>query len=354
MIKIYNSVLTVFFLLSLYAFVSAQEKNKQGMPPAHVVVSEVTSNMISPTNDFIGTVYYQEVSDVAAEVEGLVERVKFEEGKRVKKGEMLVKLSSDLLEKTLQSTQSSHEQVLSDLEKAKRDLERAENLFKEQLISEQAYDERRFNVNGLEKKSLSLNAEVERFGAELEKKVVHAPYYGIVIKRHVDRGEWVSSGDPVATIAKDDVVDIIAEVPEEVIKAVKPGTEVKVKAGGQEITGKVFSIIPRGDISTRTVPVKIRTKNRFSLIEGMEARVSLPVKQKEKTLSVPRDAVINVFGSPAVFAVIDSKAKMVPVRVIGYKGLTAGVSAEGLSEGMKIVVKGNERLMDGQAVIVKE
>jgi RND family efflux transporter MFP subunit len=354
MIKIYNSVLTVFFLLSLYAFVDAQEKNKQGMPPAHVVVSEVTSNMISPTNDFIGTVYYQEVSDVAAEVEGLVERVKFEEGKRVKKGEMLVKLSSDLLEKTLQSTQSSHEQVLSDLEKAKRDLERAENLFKEQLISEQAYDERSFNVNGLEKKSLSLQAEVERFGAELEKKVVHAPYYGIVIKRHVDRGEWVSSGDPVATIAKDDVVDIIAEVPEEVIKAVKPGTEVKVKAGSQEITGKVFSIIPRGDISTRTVPVKIRTKNRFSLIEGMEARVSLPVKQKEKTLSVPRDAVINVFGSPAVFAVIDSKAKMVPVRVIGYKGLTAGVSAEGLSEGMKIVVKGNERLMDGQAVIVKE
>jgi RND family efflux transporter MFP subunit len=350
MVKIYNMVFIVLFLVSFYAIAGAQENKQQEMPAAQVVVSEVTSGLIAPETEFIGTVYYQEVSDVAAEVDGMVEKVHFEEGQKVKKKDMLVKLSSDLLEKKLQATRASYEQVLSDLEKARRDLKRAETLFEEELISEQLYDDRRFNVNGLEKKSLSVKAEVESLEIELTKKVINAPYYGVVIKRHVDRGEWVDPGTPVATIAKNNVIDIVAEVPEQVIKALKQGIEVNVMAGGQEITGKIFSIIPRGDISTRTVPVKVRVKNRFSLIEGMEARVVLPVEKQQKTLTVQRDAVISVFGTLAVFAVIDAKAKMVPVRVIGYKGLTAGVSAEGLSEGMKIVVKGNERLMDGQPV----
>jgi multidrug efflux pump subunit AcrA (membrane-fusion protein) len=43
---------------------------------------------------------------------------------------------------------------------------------------------------------------------------------------------------------------------------------------------------------------------------------------------------------------------MVPVKVIGYKGKTVGVESAQLSEGMKVVVKGNERLQDGQQVIV--
>jgi hypothetical protein len=45
---------------------------------------------------------------------------------------------------------------------------------------------------------------------------------------------------------------------------------------------------------------------------------------------------------------------MVPVNITGYKGMTAGVQAEGLKEGMKVVIKGNERLRDGQAVQISE
>ena len=92
----------------------------------------------------------------------------------------------------------------------------------------------------------------------------------------------------------------------------------------------------------------------MSLIQGMEARVTLPSGKVENVLTVNRDAVINVYGTNAVFIVNDSKAKMVPVNILGYKGMTAGVQAEGLKEGMKVVIKGNERLRDGQAVVIQE
>jgi RND family efflux transporter MFP subunit len=283
-------------------------------------------------------------------VEGVVEVVKFEEGQRLKRGHVLIKLRSDLLEKSLQAKQASYEQVLSDLEKANIDLKRAENLRKEELITEQSYDETRFNLKGLEKRAVSLKAEVGRLEVELQKKAIKAPFDGVVIKKHVDRGEWVAAGSTVATIANDEFVDIIPEVPETIIVYINEGEQVTVKARGEDFTGKVVALVPRGDIATRTFPVKIRIKNIMSLIEGMEARVTLPAGREEESLTVHRDAVITVFGNTVVYAVNDSKALMIPVKIIGYKGLTAGISAEGLKEGMKVVIKGNERLRDGQLV----
>jgi len=322
------------------------------MPPATVVVSPVKNGMITPTTEFIGTVYYQEVSDVAAEVSGSVDAVNFEEGQRVKKGDVLVKLSSDLLEKSLQATRASHEQVLSELENATLHLERIEELHKEELIPEKTFDDARYSVKGLEKKAASLQADVERLEIEMTKKDIQAPFDGVVLKRHVDRGEWLAPGSPVATVAKDDVVDIIVDVPEDVMRNVKPGRKVSIRAGGRNITGEVFQTIPTGDVATRVFPVKIRIQNNGSLVAGMEARVSLPVGQSKKALIVPRDALMTKFGMTVVFVVIESKAKMVPVKVVEYEGQSVGVDSPALKAGMDVVIKGNERIMDDQPVMM--
>lgn len=350
-----KSLIIIICVLTFSALLYAEEKPKSpGMPPAKVVVAQVAAGMVAPESEFIGTVYYKEVSDVASEVEGVVESVNFEEGQRVEKGHVLAGLSSDLLKKTLEASQAGYEQILSDLNKAKRDLERAEHLFENQLISEQTYDERSFAVSGLEKRVISLEADVERLEVELEKKTVKSPFNGIVIKKHVDRGEWLSEGNTVATIANDEFIDIIAEVPHSVTRHIKKGTEVKVTVAGNSINGKVTAIIPRGDISTRTFPVKVRARNTATLMEGMEARVTLPTKKKTQTLTVPRDAVITAFGSTVVYTVNDSSAHMIPVTVVGYDGMNAGIQAQGLKEGMKVVVKGNERLREGQPVTITE
>src|SRR3990170_104948 len=165
---------SLFFLSFSSSY--AQEDKEKGMPPAQVVVSEMILGMIAPEVEFIGTIFYQEVSDVAAEVKGKVEEVLFEEGERIK-------------------------------------------------------------------------------------KVISAPFGGVVIKKQTDRGEWLEPGGKVATIARDDVVEVIVNVSEDVMRFVKPGIDAKVTAAGKEITGKVSAIVPRGDIQTRTFPVKVRVKN---------------------------------------------------------------------------------------------
>lgn len=329
-----------------------QQKAK-GPPPAGVSVVKVKPGRIAPRSEFIATVFYQEISETASETSGLASDVRFEEGQRVKKGQILVALGSEILRKRLQAARSIYEQVLSELEIARINLKRRAQLFEKKSISQQTYDENRYRVIGSEKRAASLDARAEQLAIELEKKTIRAPFAGVVIKRHVDRGEWISEGETVAVIGKDDVIDIVAQLPEQIIRYVKIGMQVRAAANGQDFSATVTAIVPRGDVSTRTFPVKIRTPNQFALIEGMSARVTLPKGEIQKTLIVPRDAVISKFGQTVVFTVENSRATLLPVQIIGFEGLDAGVASPGLKEGMLVVVDGNERLRDGQAVSFK-
>jgi RND family efflux transporter MFP subunit len=349
----YSGFAVVLCFACISSTLWAQEKPKEP-PSVNVIVSEVITGMVAPQSEFIGTIYYQEVSDVASEVSGIVEIVQFEEGQRINDKQILVKLNTDMLEKKIKATGATHEQILIELQETRRDLRRKEKLFKNNSISEQAYDENLFKVKRLEKQAESLKAEVERLELELKKATIRAPFNGVVVKRHADRGEWLSEGDAVAMIAKDDVVDVVVNLPQRYIGHVKIGIQVKVTVGEKELSGKIIAIVPKGDIATRTFPVKVRMPNSLSFIEGMTAKVSLPTGKQDKTLIVPRDAIITMFGKTVVFAVVDSKARMIPVKVIGYEGLTTGVIANGLKDGMNVVVKGNERLRDGQMVMAKK
>ena len=325
-----------------------------GMPAAKVAVSELEKGRVPPYEAFVGTVYYREVSDVASEVSGIVEGVGVEEGQRVEAGDLFVTLNADIISKKHKAARAAYEQVLVELEQASVDLERVDRLYREESVSTQAYDESRLRTGTLEKRAVALQAEMEGLGAEIAKKAIRAPFGGVILKRWVDRGEWVAPGEPVATLARDDEVDVIADVPERTIRHVRPGSAVSLEAGGITWEGTVAAVIQRGDVSTRTFPVKVRVKNSGALMEGMEARVTLPSGEERPAFLVSRDALITAFGADLVFTVVESKAKSVPVRIIGFEGGRAGIEGEGLQEGTAVVVKGNERIRDGQAVEVVE
>ncbi len=102
--RVYITTSILIILVFAFSTIStAENKQKKKMPAANVVVSKVTTVTIAPEEEFIGTVYYLEVSDVSAEVNGTVKIIKFEEGQRVKKGKVLVKLDSNLLQKNIQA-----------------------------------------------------------------------------------------------------------------------------------------------------------------------------------------------------------------------------------------------------------
>jgi RND family efflux transporter MFP subunit len=329
---------------------SKAEAKPQGPPPALVEVAQVFQGETEPMVEFVGTVYYARKSDVAAEFEGVVERVFFEEGYKVKNGDPLVILGSDILDAVISATRADYELVLVELEQAKKELQRREPLYREGSVSESAYDEYFFKTKILENRSLSLKASLDRLLLEKKKKQILAPFDGLVMRKDAEKGEWVNDGGTVAIIADDSVVDIVVNVPAGLLKYLNPGKKLEVKTDSQNFTGEFLSFVPKGDVATRTFDVKIRLQNTAGLIEGMEARALLPSEAKRTGLKVPRDALIDKFGQNVIWLAKGSAAKMVPVQVIGYDGMNVGVAGAGLETGDMVVVKGNERLREGQPI----
>ena len=350
-------VFCTIFLIGNIGFAADEEKKAdkettkpQGPPPALVEVAQVTEGEAEPMVEFVGTVYYSRKSNLAAEVAGVVDQVFFEEGYRVKKGDPLVSLEANILDTVISGTRADYELVLVEQEQAEKELNRREPLYKEGSVSESSYDEYFFKSKKLKNRALSIKASLDRLLLEKKKKKIRAPFDSIVIQKNAEKGEWIKEGGMVAVVADDSSVDIVVNVPAGMLKYLQPGEKITVESDNEKLTGQFLSFVPKGDVATRTFDVKIRMQNSKGLIEGMEARAMVPSAEKRQGLKVPRDAVIDRFGQNVIWLAKDSAAKMVPVQVVGYDGMFVAVAGAGLADGDMVVVKGNERLREGQPV----
>jgi len=351
-----NTTLLFFLIIlaaSLLPGARAAAQGPQG-PPAMVVLAPVEAGSVQSLMPWVGTVRFAHVADVAAEIDGLVLRVGFEEGRKVKKGEVLAEVDTELRQQSLAALQAQQAQARMELELARVDFNRIAELQKTNSIAQQTYDEYRYRMLGLEKRLAATVAESERLTIEISKAKVVAPFDAVVLRRHAEPGEWLDRGGVVGVLADFRQVDAVINASAAVIGHLSQGRDVQVEISGKPFTGRVEAIIPMGDSATRTFPVKVRLPASPLLMEGMEARVRLPAGERREGLLVPRDAVVPVMDRDSVFTVADGKARLLPVTVLGYEGDRAGVEADGLQVGMQIVVKGQERLREGQPVQVKE
>jgi RND family efflux transporter MFP subunit len=321
-------------------------------PVAKVAVCTVNSGTLALSQEFNGNVFYKEVSNLATEISGKVVEVLFEEGDHLDKGTAMVRLDYVLLEAQLRAAQALVRQYETQLEQERVRMERARSLLKEEVTTPQEFDDMRFTVQTAEQRVEAAKADVERIEREIEKKTIRAPFSGRVIDRQTEVGDWKDSGDIIAIFARDDLYDVIVNVPEQFLAYIEPDSLADVTVAGKALTGHIITIIPRGDTVSRTFPVKVRIEGQPWLIEAMVAAVRLPTGQRTESLYVPLDAILLGQPENVVFKVESGRARRIPVEVVGNSGLSAYFRADGVSSGDQVIVKGHERLRDGDLVEV--
>lgn len=341
-------------LVSSFQVSAAEPSGKaQGPPPMLVSVDSIEQGVAQPLVDLVGTVHYIRTSRVASEIAGIVERTSFEEGQRVQAGAPLLQLNAELLQTSITGTRATYQQLLIELEKARKDLRRITALFQEDSIAEVVYDENHFRVLSLEKQAESIKATLDRLLLEQRKTTILAPFSGLVLEKSTEQGEWVAPGGQVALIADDSEIEIRVDIPYDLLSHLEEGQQVEIHSGNRQLQGVFSHFVPQGDIATRTFSVKLHLKNESGLVGGMEARAQLPAGEKVTGLLVPRDALIRQSGQDILFLAEEGAAKMIPVAILGYRGLQVAVDGDGLTAGQQVVVKGNERIRDGQAIRLK-
>ncbi len=323
-----------------------------GGGPSFVNTTIVKKGVVNPLEEFIGTVTFSKNSKVASQSSGAVISINFEAGDAVKKGDILVEIDSEILDAQIISAESLYEISKINLENATKDFTRYKELIAKKSISQKTYDDSFYKVNSAKQNLNSAKASLNELAIQKKKKIILAPFDGVIIEKNTEVSQWLNMGNVVATLVDTSNIDLIFNLPTSYIYKLDKKQEYEINLGSETLTSKMYAALVKGDKLTRTYPVKFKSKvkNKF-LYDGMEAKIKLPRSKKVESLIVPRDAVIKRFGQNIVFVVNEkSLAVMIPIKIIGYERKSIAILGKGLAVGMKVVVKGNERIFPNSPV----
>jgi membrane fusion protein (multidrug efflux system) len=302
----------------------------------------------------VGTLRAVEGADLAFEVPGTVTQVGTPPGSDVKQGQLLVQLNDTIETAQLRQLQAT-------LSLAKLTLARAKEQLTIHAISQGDYDASDADCKVKE-------AAVQQATTTVAKKRLSAPFSGRVGIITTSPGAFLNSGIPVVTLQQMDPIYADFNLPQRDIPDLKAGQKVSMSFDafpGQTFTGKVTTINPKVDGSTRNVQVEATLRNsKHLLLPGMFVSLRMDVGSEQKLITLPQTAITyNPYGATVFIAKMgqvvgldgQKKEGLMAEQVFVTTGPTRGDQVailKGLEEGAVVVTSGGLKLKNGTSLIV--
>ncbi|MDE2125057.1 MAG: efflux RND transporter periplasmic adaptor subunit [Armatimonadetes bacterium] len=181
---------------------------------------------------------------------------------------------------------------------------------------------------------------------------VCAPLSGIVVKRYLNPGDMADSSTPILQIGADTALDLQASLPADEASVVAPGQKASVSIDGiKSAVAGLVTTVGQVDAQTGLLSVRIRVDNRSGVLRsGQFATARIVVKINPHGVLVPRNAIVNSGGQPAVFVVgADNTAHHRDVQLGPDQGNGVEVRS-GVSAGEQVVTTGAWELDEGVKV----
>jgi len=277
---------------------------------------------------------------LATENAGRITRILVDEGSRVSKGQLLARIDADLLNVDVETAKAN---LLS----AARDLERYESSFKTGGVTQQQLDNARLNVQITKSRLQSANLK----SADAN---ITAPISGIINKRFVEQGSYVSVGNQLFEIVDVSRLKLKVTANENQVVNLKVGNQVQIKSNvfpGITFSGKIVFIAPKADNSLN-FPVEVEVSNTkdADLKAGMYGTALFDFPEQAASLSVPRTAFVGSINSNKVFILDGTKSRERTVTAGRVFGERVEV-IDGLKEGDVVITSGQINLVDGTEVV---
>lgn len=320
-------------------------------PPETVTTAEITAESWESSVTAVGSLAAVKGVMVASELQGKIETIAFQPGTKVQAGDLLVKLDTTSEEVQLQGAEA-------DLGLAKVNLDRAAKLVAQKTIAQADYDtaEAKYKISV---------AQVDAIRVVILKKHIRAPFAGHLGVRLVNEGHILKDGEAIVSLQTLDPIYVNILLPQEQLARIKPGMKVRVTSevlGGQPVEGKISTINPEVEGTTRNVKIQTTLANpKEILLPGMfvDAAILLPIPQAVTV--IPATAVLPAPYSDSVFVVEEKKGengspdglalRQQFIRLGEKRGDFVAV-VSGLNAGQKIVSTGVFKLRNGQSVVV--
>ena len=307
----------------------------------NIRIKQVNLESLSIQSTYVGYLLPNKRVLMRSEIDGVIEKIDFEEGDEITKGKRLVDISTK--EHRLKLKIAITDSNLADI-----NIKRDEKLAAQNLIPNAQLDQTKTRAE-----SASLNKELAEIS--LNKSLISSPLKGTIKTRHIKVGEFVRKGDKLVEILDIDKIIVKVNIPEQEILSIQVGQNVEVALYIMEkktFLGRVKNIGLEADSSNRTFPVEILVDNKErQLRAGMLARATFTKNVDQDQIVIPRHTVLERDQGRVVYVFEDGKAFRRDIT-IGLSQLDQVQVVQGLNKGELIVVEGHTKLTDGEEVNV--
>jgi RND family efflux transporter MFP subunit len=337
---------TLGLLAGLVPFAHAQAVTSS--PP--VVVAKAEIRLLAPVTWFPGAVISRDDAKLAAEVEGRLVQVA-DVGTQVQKGAVVARLDDTLLREQLAESEASVAREQARLAYYTQEVERLRPLVDRKIVTPSNLDQAVSNRDATRGELAAARARVMWAKGQLQRTVIRAPFAGVVTERILQPGEWAESGGAIIRLVNPRALEVQARVPANALGFIREGSELNLMASPERLTAKVRTIVPVGDDRSRLYELRLTLSNA-KWPAGQTVRVEVPTAAAREVVAVPRDALVLRRTGTSVFRIRDDDTAE---RVTVSTGIAAGEFIEvsnGIQPGDRVVIRGGERLRNGQKVKV--
>jgi membrane fusion protein (multidrug efflux system) len=275
-----------------------------------------------------GTLFANEEVVLTPEVSGKITAINFNEGERVSKGQVLVKLNDADLVAQLNKLRVQRK---FQFEKA----ERLKNLLKIQGTSQEEFDQAQSMLD-------ASDADMSYLQSNIAKTEIRAPFSGVIGLRYLSVGAFVNASSRIATLQQNDLLKLDFSIPERYISQFDLPLTIQYKLQGSEISNEaqVYAIEPMVDVNTRTFKMRALVNNAsFKILPGQFAQIKLQLNAQNHSILIPTQCIIPTLKGKKVFICKEGKAQEVQVET-GFRNDEQIEVLSGLQVGDSVITSG--------------
>ncbi len=315
------------------------------MPEQSFPVTEVTAKAVDwvPVIEAIGFIEPNQGVMIANETSGVIDKISFESGTQVRKGQPLVALDTSVERANLKSSQAR-------LPAAEAKFKRYQGLYKKGSLSKEDFDD-------AEASFLSLKADIESLKASINRREISAPFDGMIGIRNVYLGQYLQAGTDIVRLEDTSVMRIRFTVPQTEISRIHIAQEVDIKVDAypnHSFKGSISAIEPAVNAQSGLIQVQANIPNSDGkLRSGMFARTNIILPKLTDQIVLPQTSITFTLYGDSVYVITNKDGEeRVEQRVVkvGERNKDIVHVLDGVKDGDRVVTTGQVRLSNGVKV----
>jgi len=299
--------------------------------------------------------------DIVARVSGVLMSEKFTEGAYVKKGDILYEIQKDEYMASLNEAKAALLKTEANFNKAHKDWERNDYLFKNNAISATQRDELFYSYEDAKAEVTKAKAVVQNAQIKFDYTTIKAPISGTIGMSSSDVGGYIEVGEEsskLATITAQEPIYAEFSIPSsdvtKYISQIKNSKKAILSIGAKTYNGEIDFISPKIDAQTDTLKLRAKFENQNKeLVVGSYAEIKIDGLEYERVAKIPQVALMKTQDAVVVYVIKDSIATMRPIKSVHVQDGIAYIE-EGLQEGENIVVSNIAKLRPNTKVSIME